>query len=127
MREGVQPARFATASADTVLAMPVDILFDFAAVHLAGDRAATADLRIGFRITDLDETWTMWVRHGVLNARKGASGTAGLTVAGPRAGLAGVLLGQDVPGAAAEGDGRLLEEYRALLDAFDPDFPVVTP
>ena len=31
LRDGVQTARFATASPDTILAMPIDILFDFAA------------------------------------------------------------------------------------------------
>ncbi|MFC8716101.1 alkyl/aryl-sulfatase [Kitasatospora sp. NPDC057198] len=129
LREGVQPARFATASPDTVLAMPVDVLFDFAAVHLVGDRAADADLGIALRFTDLDETWTMRVRHGVLNARSGTWGTVGLTVAGPKAVLAGVLLGQTAAAEAAEldGDGQLLRRYWELLDEFDPDFPVVTP
>lgn len=63
---------FATASPDSILAMPVDILFDYAAVHLIGDKAATADLRVDFRFTDAgaEETWTMWVRRGVLNARR---------------------------------------------------------
>ncbi|MFK0193969.1 alkyl/aryl-sulfatase [Kitasatospora sp. NPDC090308] len=129
LRAGVQPARFASASADTVLAMPVDLLFDFAAVHVVGERAADADLRIDFRFTDPEETWAMRVRHGVLNARRGASPQAGLTVSGPKAALAGVLLGQTAAAKAVErdGDGRLLEEYWALLDEFDPNFPMVTP
>ena len=70
LREGTQPAAFATASPDTILAMPIDILFDFAAVHVIGDQAAQADLRIDFTFTDLDETWTAWVKRGVLNARQ---------------------------------------------------------
>jgi alkyl sulfatase BDS1-like metallo-beta-lactamase superfamily hydrolase len=55
-----------------ILAMPIDILFDFAAVHLAGDRAADADIRLDFTFTDLNETWHVWVRNGVLNDRPGA-------------------------------------------------------
>ncbi|GGV48652.1 alkyl sulfatase [Kitasatospora herbaricolor] len=134
LREGVQPATFATASSDTVLAMPIDILFDFAAVHLVGDKAADADLRVDFRFTDLDETWTMWVRRGVLNARRGASPETLLTVSGPRPALAGVLLHPATADRLArdgaitlDGDPSVLETYGGLLDEFDPDFPIVTP
>jgi alkyl sulfatase BDS1-like metallo-beta-lactamase superfamily hydrolase len=74
------------------LAMPIDILFDFASVHVIGDEAAKADLRIDFTLTDLDETWTVWVNRGVLNARRGASPDAQFTVAGPKAALVGVVL-----------------------------------
>ncbi|WP_436776794.1 hypothetical protein [Yinghuangia sp. YIM S09857] len=44
LREGVVPAAFATAGPDTVQAMPLDILFDFAAVHLTGDESALQTL-----------------------------------------------------------------------------------
>ena len=59
-RSALEPS-FATASPDTILAMPIDILFDFAAVHIIGDKAADTDLRIDFAFTDLDQTWTVWV------------------------------------------------------------------
>lgn len=139
LRDGVVPAAFATASQDTLLAMPPDILFDFAAVHIIGDRAADTDLRIDFTFTageggGTDETWTMWVRRGVLHARRGASPDAQLTVTGPQSALVGVLLRpSSVPRLTAagavrlEGDQRALETYAALLDDFDPDFAMVTP
>jgi alkyl sulfatase BDS1-like metallo-beta-lactamase superfamily hydrolase len=134
LREGVQPARFATASPDTVLAMPVDILFDYAAVHVIGEKAADVDLRIDFRFTDLDETWTMRVARGVLNARRGASPDARLTVAGPKAALVPALLRPASAGQLAaagqitlDGDGAALEALAGLLDAFDPNFAIVTP
>lgn len=136
LREGVRPATFATASPDTVQAMPVDLLFDYAAVHLAGDRAHDADLRIAFHFTDVpgEAVWTARVRRGVLNARPGRDPDTPLTVSGPKTALAAVLLR---PAAAAElagkgavtldGDAEVLTAYGALLDDFDPDFPVVTP
>jgi alkyl sulfatase BDS1-like metallo-beta-lactamase superfamily hydrolase len=134
LREGVRPATFATASQDTILAMPIDILFDYVAVHVIGERAAEVDLRIDFRFTDLDETWTMWIRHGVLNARPGASPDAHLTVSGPKSALAGVLLQPATAERLAkgdaiglEGDAGALEAFAGLLDSFDPDFPIVTP
>ncbi len=92
LREGVLPTPpFATASPDTILAMPIDILFDFAAVHVIGDKAAEVDLRIDFAFTDLDETWTMWVRRGRPQRPRAAPDTQ-LTVSGPKAALVGVIL-----------------------------------
>ena len=134
LREGVLPAAFATASPDTILAMPIDILFDFAAVHVIGERAADVDIRIDFVFTDLDQTWTVWVRRGVLNARRGASADAQLTVTGPKAALVGVVLQPAAAGTAGEGRKdhprrrpAVLETFAALLDEFDPDFAIVTP
>jgi alkyl sulfatase BDS1-like metallo-beta-lactamase superfamily hydrolase len=134
LRDGVLPAVFATASPDTVAAMPIDILFDYAAVHLIGDKAAKVDLRIGFRFTEPAETWFMWIRHGVLNARKGAPADVQLTVSGPKPALASVLL-QPATGArlaqagtiSMTGDHSALETYAGLLDEFDPNFAIITP
>jgi alkyl sulfatase BDS1-like metallo-beta-lactamase superfamily hydrolase len=134
LRDGVQPAPFTTASEDTILGMPVDILFDFVGVHVKGPEASTIDLRIDLTFTDLDETWTMWVKRGVLNARKGASGQAQLRVAGPKGALVGVLL---QPASAVQlaagghitldGDESVLETLGRVLDTFDPNFNIVTP
>lgn len=134
LREGVTPAAFATASPDSILAMPIDILFDYAAVHLVGDKAATADLSIDFHFSDTDETWTMWVRRGVLNARRGASPDTSLTVSGPKPALVACLLkpadAERLAGAGKitlDGDEAALTTFAGLLDDFDPDFAVVTP
>jgi alkyl sulfatase BDS1-like metallo-beta-lactamase superfamily hydrolase len=134
LRDGVQPAPFTTASEDTILGMPVDIFFDFVGVHVKGPEASTIDLRIDLTFTDLDETWTMWVKRGVLNARKGASGQAQLRVAGPKGALVGVLL---QPASAVQlaagghitldGDESVLETLGRVLDTFDPNFNIVTP
>ncbi|MEU2506616.1 alkyl sulfatase dimerization domain-containing protein [Streptomyces sp. NPDC007863] len=134
LREGVQAATFATASPDTILAMPVGILFDFVAVHVIGEKAASAEVRIDFTFTDNGETWTMWIARGVLNARRGASPETQLTVTGSKPALVGVLL---EPGSAAnlveagkvklDGDAGALDTLAGLLDTFDPDFAVVTP
>ena len=134
LREGALPASFATASPDTILAMPIDILFDFAAVHVIGDQAAKVNLRIDFTFTDLDETWTVWVNRGVLNARRGASPDTQLTVSGPKAALVGVVLQPAAAGQLAQadkiqldGDESVLDSFAGLIDDFDPDFNIVTP
>ncbi|MCC2033482.1 alkyl/aryl-sulfatase [Microbacterium allomyrinae] len=134
LRDGVVPARFASASPDTILAMPLDILFDFAAVHVDGAAAADADLRIDFVFTDRGETWTMWVRHGVLNARPGSSPRAQATVSGPKSALVAVLVQPKAAAAliengtvAVSGDASAIAAYSGIVDAFDPDFAIVTP
>ena len=134
LRDGAVPAAFSSASPDTILAMPIGILFDFAAVHLIGNKAAQADLRIDFAFTDQDQTWTMWVKRGVLNARRGASGDSQLTVSGPKAALTGVVLQPATAGHLAQagkiklaGDESVLTTFAELLDQFDPNFNIVTP
>ena len=136
LREGVQPAPFTTASPDTMTAMPVDLLFDYAAVHVNGNRAADADVRIDFVFTDPapEQSWTMWVRRGVLNARRGRSTGAALTVSGPKRALVTALLQPAKAAQLAEsgqlvldGDATVLKAYGDLLDEFDPDFRIVTP
>ena len=134
LREGVQPAPFTTASPDTIMGMPVEILSDFAAVHVIGGRAADADLRIDFTFTDLGQTWTVWVRRGVLNARPGASPDTLLTVSGPKAVLVGVILQPGAAGQLAQagkirldGDQSALAAFAGLLDEFALDFDIVTP
>ncbi|GAA1372228.1 alkyl sulfatase C-terminal domain-containing protein [Streptomyces beijiangensis] len=84
--------------------------------------------------TETDETWTMGVRRGVPNARRGASPDTQLTVTGPKATLVGVRLKPAAAGQLAkagkiklEGDGGALRTLAGLLDEFDPDFPIVTP
>ncbi|WP_329209435.1 MBL fold metallo-hydrolase [Streptomyces sp. NBC_00683] len=134
LREGVVPAQFTTVSPDMVLAMPFDILFDYAAVHVIGEKAAHADVRIDFVFTDKGETWTMWVKNGVLNARSGASKNPQVTVSGPKEAVVGAVL---QPAAAAklaeagritlDGDTSALDAYAGLLDEFDPNFAIVTP
>ena len=108
--------------------------FDFAAVHLIGDKASEADIRIDFAFTDLGQTWTVWVRRGVLNARPGASPDTQLTVSGPKAALVGVVL---QPAAAEklaaagkiqlDGEKSALTEFAGLMDEFDPNLNIITP
>jgi alkyl sulfatase BDS1-like metallo-beta-lactamase superfamily hydrolase len=123
-----------TDSGDTILAMPVGLLFDYAAVHLDGERAADADVRINFVFTEEHEEWTMWVRRGVLNARQGTAPDAPLTVAGSKAMLVTALLhprkAKRMGGTSMltlSGDTSVLDRYAALLDEFDPAFSLVTP
>ena len=98
-------------------------------------KAAEVDLRIDFAFTDLDQTWTMWVRRGVLNARRGASPDTQLTVSGPKAALVGVVLQPAARGPAGPGrtdharrrPWRCSTAFAGVIDEFDPNFNIVTP
>ena len=134
LRDGVVPQTFSTVSQDTVLSMPLDILFDFAAIHLDGEKAADAKLRIDFVFTDQDQTWTVWIQHGVLNARRNPSEDAQLTVSGPKAALIGVVLNPTAAEKLAaagtitlDGDTTALTALAELMDDFHPNFNVVSP
>jgi alkyl sulfatase BDS1-like metallo-beta-lactamase superfamily hydrolase len=134
LREGIQPAPFTTVSPDTVLSMPIDILFDFAAVHVIGEKAAEVELQVAFVFTDHDETWNVQLRRGVLNARKGSAGDASLTISGPKAALVGVILQPataeklvDAGHLTLDGDATALTTLAGVMDEFDLDFPIVTP
>ena len=135
LRQGVSTeGALATASPDMILAMPMELLFDFAAVHLIGDKAADLDVRINITVVDKDERWTMWVANGVMNARPTHATDVQLTVSGPKAALVGLLL---APAKAAQllgsgalttdGDTGALDTLAAVMDEFDPAFNLVTP
>jgi alkyl sulfatase BDS1-like metallo-beta-lactamase superfamily hydrolase len=135
LRGGVQTAgKVSTDTQDTILAMPIDLLFDFVGVHIIGDQAASIDIQLNLTFTDASSKWTMWVRNGVLNARQGHADHAQLTITGPKAALAGVLLQPAQAeaiiakaGLETDGDLSVLQTLAAVTDTFDPDFNISTP
>jgi alkyl sulfatase BDS1-like metallo-beta-lactamase superfamily hydrolase len=130
----VSLGRFNTDSQDTILAMPIDLLFDFLGVRIIGEKASEVDFRINFTFAEHGDEWTMWVRNGVLNAQKGHVEGARLSVSGPKPALAGVLLqpGEareliDKASVAVDGDLGVLDTLASVTDTFDPAFNIVTP
>jgi alkyl sulfatase BDS1-like metallo-beta-lactamase superfamily hydrolase len=135
LRGGVSTeGALATASPDSILAMPVDLLFDFTAVHVVGEKAADVDVRINVTFTDTGDEWTAWVRHGVLNARPGPADDAQVTVAGPKSAIVGLLLEPAQSSRLVEsgaltidGDRGAIDTYASVVEQFDPAFHLVTP
>ena len=120
--------------ADTLAAMPLEVLFDFLAIRLDGPRAADVDLRILFRLTDDGRSYLLRARNGVLNSHVDPKdNTADATLSLTHAQLLGLLV---TAGAASDGvpegvqvDGRAgaLSELFGLLDHFDPWFNIIEP
>lgn len=135
LRQGVDVSRLViTASPDTIMGMPIDLLIDFAAVHVIGEKAADVDLSFNISLTDLGEEWNLSIRHGVLNARPGSSDRATLTMVGQKPGIVGLLL-QPAQAAAlidrgaleVTGDRTVIERFAAVMDDFEPGFNLITP
>lgn len=135
LRNGVTGAgQVNTDSTDTILSMPIDLLFDYAGVHLVAEKANDVDISINFSFADTKQDWNMWVRRAVLNARSGRAPDAQLTVTGPKPLLAGILL---QPGKASailesgkvthDGDVSTLSRFADIMDVFDPNFNIATP
>jgi alkyl sulfatase BDS1-like metallo-beta-lactamase superfamily hydrolase len=135
LREGIAKlGQLSTDTLDTILAMPIDLLFDFMAVHVIGDKAAAIDIRLNVTFDDTGDEWTMWIRNGVLNARRGHADEVQLTITGPKADLAALLLqptqaeyiiAKDA--LKTEGDLAVLESLASVIDTFDPYFKISTP
>jgi alkyl sulfatase BDS1-like metallo-beta-lactamase superfamily hydrolase len=137
LRQGVHAeGALSTASPDTIMAMPIELLFDYAAVHLVGEKAIDLDVRVNITVTDTDTDaeWTMWIANAVLNARSGHAEDVQLTVTGPKAAIAGILLQPDRATAILQsgavtttGDTTVLDAFAAAVEPFDPAFNLATP
>ncbi|MBS1893155.1 MAG: SCP2 sterol-binding domain-containing protein, partial [Actinobacteria bacterium] len=135
LRQGVRdlPAPSA-ASADNVTAMSMPLFFDYLGMRLNGEKAGDRRLTLVLVLPDIDETWTVMMRHGTLSHRPGAAEDAEATITLARSHLNGVILGtapltdQIADGRAQiEGDPKALQDLIDLLDDFDFWFNIVTP
>jgi alkyl sulfatase BDS1-like metallo-beta-lactamase superfamily hydrolase len=135
LREGIGGTPTPAAPRDIVANLSVAQLLDAMAIRLDGPRAAGADLRIDWAISDPDEAHALTVRNGVLRHRPGRHGpSAEATLTIDRAALTELLLKTaDVAELATsgrlrvEGNGERIGELLGLLDEPDPRFPIVTP
>jgi alkyl sulfatase BDS1-like metallo-beta-lactamase superfamily hydrolase len=134
LREGVAPGTVATASADTIGAMPLGLLLDFIAVRLNGPRAAPHEITINLTITDLDDPYSIRIKNGVLHHWRRPSKDPALTLTLPRMALVGIFFqpaaldaGLEAGQITVDGDIDALRSLLGLLDTFTPDFNLIEP
>lgn len=123
-----------TASPDVIRAMTPEMLFDYLAVRLNGERAAGKKLVLNYRFTDLGKDYALTVENGVLTyePKLDAAADVGLTM--KKSALEDIQLGkatleQKVASGELKFDGRpqAFGEFMGLLDKFDFWFDIVTP
>jgi alkyl sulfatase BDS1-like metallo-beta-lactamase superfamily hydrolase len=123
------------ASADTVKAMTIPMVFDYLGVRLNGPKANGKKIVLNWDFTDLDEKYILNLENSALTTmsdRQAADADATLTLT--RAALDAIMAGQmTLEKAAASGsikiagNGKKVVELFSLLDSFKPDFNIVVP
>ncbi|MBN9621872.1 MAG: MBL fold metallo-hydrolase, partial [Actinobacteria bacterium] len=123
-----------TSSPDNVTAMTTELFWDYLGMRLNGAKAGDRRLAIACELPDVDEKWTLMLRHGTLNHRAGAADDVDVTVTIHRTDLNRVILkeadleSQIAAGTAkVDGDAQALHDFLALLDEFEFWFNIVTP
>lgn len=135
LREGVKDLPTPnTASPDSVKAMSMSLFFDYLGMRLNGTKAGDRRSTIVCVLPDLEETWTIMLRHGTLSHREGADPKPDATLTINRSGLDEVILGTtlltdqlDSGTAKVDGDTGALHDLIGLLDNFELWFNIVTP
>ncbi|MCA9091473.1 MAG: MBL fold metallo-hydrolase [Planctomycetaceae bacterium] len=123
-----------TASPDTIEAMSLDMIFDYAGVRLNSEKAGDAAMKLNFDFGN-DGKYMVELVNGVLNHTGGAQAEdADATIALSREELNQIMLGQtnlaDATSAGdvtVEGDKAKLQELVSYLDSFEFWFNIVTP
>ena len=115
--------------------MPLSLVLDALAVRLNGPRAADVELRFNLTETGAGTRYAVWLQNAVLHNRVDDAFTdPDLAITAEHDVMAAIIFGLlplvDAVAAGmatAEGDRDALGRLAALLDTFDPAFPIVTP
>jgi alkyl sulfatase BDS1-like metallo-beta-lactamase superfamily hydrolase len=135
LRNGVPKAGgTVTASPDIIRAMTPELLFDYLAVRLNGERAAGKTLKLNVNFTDLKQSYALMIQNGVLDHRRQLQPSPDVTLTLSKATLDRIQLRETTIDAAVragelkiEGRREAFDEFFALLDTFDFWFNIVTP
>lgn len=135
LRNGVPVYQSSSASSDMVKAMSPALFFDYLAIRLDSEKAQGHDMTLNWQFEDIDKPFALTLRNGVLTSREDSTNTqADVSVKMNKATLDKISQRQlDFPTAIKqgdiklEGDGKKLGELLGMLDAFSPQFNIVTP
>ncbi|MGJ4845975.1 alkyl/aryl-sulfatase [Leifsonia sp. Le1] len=129
LREGAFGTPTETSAPAIVAQLTAEQLLDSIALSVDGPKAWDLDLAFDITFTDLDATYRVTLKNGVLVYRKRpADGTAPTTLTVTKARLIGLLGGDSAsPGVTVSGDAGTLPALLAVLSTGDPDFAIVTP
>ncbi len=135
LRNGIPnvPSTGGTASPDVIKSMPPEMLFDYLAVRLNGQKAAGKTITLNMNFTDLKKEYGLTVENGVLNYDKPHAKPDAKVSLSKKTLDAIQLKEMTIEDAVENGDlvfeGRqeAFREFMDLLDIFPPWFNIVTP
>ena len=124
-----------TANPDLIAGMPSEMIFQFMAVALNGEKAAGVELTLDIEFPDLEERWLLEIRNGVLRSHATRRvDDPSITLSIDRADFMAVLQGRaSFPALMRDDRARLaggllsLVRFAGLFDRFSPDFEIVAP
>ncbi|MFB4320247.1 alkyl/aryl-sulfatase [Actinomadura sp. 21ATH] len=128
LREGIRPIPMSI-SGGMAAGLSVEQVFDSMAIRVNGPKAWDEHLTIDWKFTDTGDRYRMTLSNGALVHRRvgGDDGDAELTLTLTRPALFGLLDGKGTEGVGSSGDAAVLRRLLAVMDAPEPDFPIVTP
>ncbi len=123
------------AAAELLRQMPVERFFDSMAARIDGAKAAASEMTVNFTFTDLDQTYVLKVRNGVLNYRRADADPAAdvtmrltrdfwLRLVVGQAGLREMIFSDDLE---VSGSRMTLLSFFNLMDNPQGTFNIVTP
>lgn len=135
LRNGIPRAPGGSASADTVHAMPVRMLFDYLGICLDGNKADGISLVLNWSFTDTKEKYALTLHNSAITYLDNTQNpNANATITLSKATLDNIVLKQTTfekeihsGNITVTGDGTKIAELFGLLDSFDAHFHVVTP
>jgi alkyl sulfatase BDS1-like metallo-beta-lactamase superfamily hydrolase len=134
LRGGIERLPAAAPTIDIVLGMPLEMLFDYAAIRLDGPSAVEQPASFNLKITDLDGDHSIQVRNGVLHYWPRHLETVDATVTLTHQALAVLLFTSGMYDRLSEagqvnvdGDETKFTSVLGLLADFDAYFSIVTP
>ncbi len=120
---------------DLVRAISPDLFFSFLAVRLNSEQAALQPMTLNWRFSDLDESYALTIRNGVLTHladHQHEQADAEVVMTQPelyKVGLGEVTLEQCLADnrITVKGSTEKVETFFSMLDRFDSVFNIVTP
>ncbi len=124
------PAFRAKTSSDTFTAMTPEMQFDYMGILLNAETAQDLDLTIHIVFTDYPDTYTLFVKNGVILYQTGLAGQPSATLTMPKAAM-GALIAKDgelqKQLIEIEGDAAILQKLTEHFSVFDPSFNIIEP
>ncbi|WP_233152761.1 alkyl/aryl-sulfatase [Mycobacterium sp. NS-7484] len=123
-----------TASPDTINAMPPEMMFDYLAVRLNGQKAAGKNITMNVDFTDLKKQYGLRVENGVLNYTTAPIPNANANLKLTKDTMNQIQLGKlklndgiDQNKVTLDGNRQAVDDFVGMLDTFPFWFNIVTP